>query len=64
VHLLLGYLAVLGFICAQELVERSQPAVVIGLQAEGIIHPRAHALGPAMGNRLVGYGYQLSVNGC
>jgi hypothetical protein len=64
VHLLLGDLAVLGFIGAQELIESSQPTIMIGLQAQGIVYPRTHAPGPAMGNRLLGYGYQLSINGC
>jgi hypothetical protein len=62
-HLLLGDLAVLGFIGGQEIIESGQPPVMIGLQAQGIVHPRTHALGPATGNSLPGHGYQLSVNG-
>lgn len=61
-HFLLGDLAVLGLVGSQEFIDCGQPAVVIGLQAQGIVHPRAHALGPAMGNRLLGGSNQLSVN--
>jgi len=61
-HLCLGDLAVLGLERGHELIQRTQPPVMRRLQAQRIIHPRADALRPPRGHRLLGHRHQVRVH--
>jgi hypothetical protein len=61
-HLRLGDPAVLSLIGGEEIIQRAQPPVMISLQLQRIIHPRAHALRLPAGNRVLGHRNQASIH--
>ena len=52
-HLIVGDFPVLGLVGGQEVIQRMQAPVVIGLQPESVIDPGAYALGVASGHGLL-----------
>src|SRR5450755_1478568 len=61
-HVLIGDLTMLGLISGEEIIQGLQPPVMIGLQPQRVVHPRADALRAPAGDGVLGHGHQLGVH--